>query len=307
MSRRLPPSRRRAAFALMTVLWCIGIMTVTVLGLVSYVSLQLDEGISRGRDFRARNLALSGLALGLHPLVSRDDPLLSGKTGPEEGYAVTVEGEGGRLNLNVLLAAHRSDVLERLWIGWGLASDEAQALDDCLADWIDPGDLKRLNGAKREQYAKLGHPEYPPGRPFQSLDELPAVIGFAKVEKLKPDWRDFLTLWSDGRIDLNEAPADLIAAASGAGLPQAQAFVQRRDPAGRKGDPDGYHPKSLDEARSLLGMSEIDFRQASPILAVKSSVWRVESTGTVGDHRHIVTVVSPRTGADPVYYLWQEH
>ncbi len=303
--RSRPPFPRRG-FALMAVLWCVGIMTVVVGGLVGYVSLQLDETVALAQDAQARNLALSGLALGLHPLVKRDDPLLSEKIGPGRSCVVTIEGEDARLNLNSLLASNRADILERVWVRWGLSADEARSLDDCLADWIEPGDLRRLNGAKREQYARLGHPEYPPGRPFQTLEEVVQVIGFGKVEKLHPNWRNAFTLWSDGKLDLNEADADLIAAVCGVGLPAAEAFVERRDPQGRKGDPDGAHPQSVEEAASLLGMSGIDFRQAAPILTVNGTLWRIASTATVDRHRHTVVVVAPRTGTDSGYYLWQE-
>ncbi len=292
---------QRRGFALMAVLWCVGLMTVAVLGLVSYVSLQLDENISLAKDERARDLALSGLAFGSHPQVKRNDPLLIGP-----GYQAVIDGENGRLNLNVLLAQARVDILERLWTQWGLKLEDAQALDDCLLDWVTPGDQKRLNGAKQPEYAKLGRPDAPPNRPFQSIEEIEGVIGFDKVVKLKPDWKNFFTLWSDGKLDLNEAPADLIAAFCNVSMEQAVSFVHLRDPDGKKGSPDGYHWQSLDEASSYLGMTASDFTLAAPLLTLQSTVWRIESTGTVGNHHHTVSVVMPRSGSNPVYSVWRE-
>jgi general secretion pathway protein K len=290
----------------MAVLWCTAIMMVTVLGLAAYVSSQLDENITRGRAAKARTLALSGLAIGLHPQVKRNDPLLAQAEAKDRRFQVTLSSEDGRINLNQLLMVNRTDILERLWIAWGLSPDAARALDDCLQDWIEPGSLKRLNGAKQAQYAALGHPEYPPGRPFQTLDEVSQVLGFAQVERVKPDWRNFFTLWSDGKLDLDEAPAELIAPFCNIGLSTARSYVQNRDPNGRPGSPDGWHPGSVEEATSYLGMTPIELKRTEPLLVVDGTVWRVESVGTAYGCRHTVVAVAARDGTTRGYYLWQE-
>jgi type II secretory pathway component PulK len=248
---------------------------------------------------------MSGLAMGLHPSIDRHDPLLDEKTGEGE-FQVAIDGENGRANLNRLLLSGHADVLERLWIEWGLSSDEAQSLNDCLQDWIEPTDLKRLNGAKQADYAKLGHPEYPPGRPFQSISEATQVIGFGKVMKLKPDWRDFFTLFSDGALDLNEAPADLIAAFCDVGWSQAASFVTQRDPGGVKRSPNGIHYDSVQAACAALGMPSLDVERNGPLLTVDGRVWRIASTGIVGDHRHTIVVVAARSQSNPSFLLWQE-
>jgi len=305
------PRRRERAFALLTVMWCVGIMSVTVLGLLSYVSLQMSENVSREKDARARQIALSGLAYGLQPLMARDDALLAQDL-DGGSYKVTIYSEGGRLNLNRLLVQGRTDVLLRLWILWGLSPDAGQALNDCLQDWIEPGNTKRLNGAKQADYAQRGEPDFPPGRPFQSLDELPQVIGFAALAALKPDWRNYFTLWSAGYLDLNEAPADLISAVCNVGIDEAQNFVNARDPNGIVGSRFGTHWQSVSDACAALGMPAALTATVSSLLAVTGSIWRIESDGILGDHRHTIEVVATRSTAatstnGPTYYLWQEY
>ncbi|SDU06627.1 Type II secretory pathway, component PulK [Verrucomicrobium sp. GAS474] len=318
-------SSARRGFALLTVMWCVGIMMVTLMGFLAYVSLQLTEDTSRSKDARARTIALSGLALGLHPQMPRNDDLLAQDFGGGS-FRVTVVSEGSRLNLNRLLVQGRTDVLLRLWVLWGLSPDAGQAVNDALQDWIETGDTKRLNGAKQADYAALGFPDFPPGRPFQSLDELPQVIGFDKIIALKPDWRNYFTLWSNGTLDLNEAPPDLIAAVCNVGIDMAQSFVSARDPDGVVGSVNSVRWSSVSDACSALGMPQGLVRTVSSLLSVSSTIWRIESEGILGDHHHTIQVVATRavgtsgnastgtttststtgTGTAPTYYLWQE-
>lgn len=97
-----------SGFALLVVLWSIGIMSVTVVGLTTLVQVQLEEHAAQARQFRARLLAESGLAVALCPQVKRGDPILQKKISAELGYEVTICSEGERLNLNALLQGNRS-------------------------------------------------------------------------------------------------------------------------------------------------------------------------------------------------------
>ena len=304
------PRHPRRAFSLLAVLWCLGIMSLVVGGLILCVSMRLDEHVAANEEAQARRLALSGLAVGLHPLIERGDPLLVQET-KQEGYRVELTGEGGRLNINFLLQNGRTDILDRFWALCGLKSAEAQALDDCLLDWIDTGDLKHLNGAKREDYARLGFPDYPPGRPFQTIDEMAAVLGFSAVVKGKPDWRRFFTLWGDGRIDLKSAPPEVLSAVGNVSLDSARAFVAEREQNEANSLPAPW--QSAEEAAVLLGMSRDDLQKTSPLLTLQSSLWRIESTGRVGKRKRVVSVVVQKNGGATStspggidYYLWRE-
>jgi len=104
----------------------------------------------------AHALASSGVALGLNPQLLKDDPLLTQQPAPGRQFTVKIESEGARLNLNyVLLTGHR-EILIDLFTRWGLQVDEADHVADCLYDWITPGDLRSLNGAKANDYANAG-------------------------------------------------------------------------------------------------------------------------------------------------------
>ena len=294
------------AFALLAVFWCVGIMSVAILGFTGLVSVQLDENIAHAKDFHAAQLAESGLALGLHPSVEPLDPILQQKFPARASFAVKVRSEGARFNLNHLLAENQTELLSRLWVQWGLTIQEAAALNDCLADWVDADDNRRLDGAEKPEYRALGFPDSPANKPFRSLDEVEQVIGFAKIVHLRPDWQNFFTLWSDGRLDLNEAPAELLAVVFNIGLPQAKNFVEQR---AKLTPPDSLSPytfKSVDQPRAMLGLSSSQFKLVSTLVTVEHPIMRIESQGIVDRHRHTITVITKRDGKTAGFYLWQE-
>ena len=68
-------------------------------------------------------------------------------------YEVRITGEGGRLNLNWLLAGEnpvRLEMLRKYLEIKGVDLNERDHMIDCLLDWVDPDNLVRLNGAENE-------------------------------------------------------------------------------------------------------------------------------------------------------------
>jgi len=101
----------------------------------------------------ARQIALSGVALGLHPQVTREDKeLLNREVRPGEMMRVRIRGEGARFNINLLLAQQDHMVLKNLFVLWGLDPDAADVLIDRLTDWVDDDIGRQLNGAEQSEY-----------------------------------------------------------------------------------------------------------------------------------------------------------
>ena len=69
----------------------------------------------------------------------------------------------------------------------------ANALAARVADWRDPDDLSRPNGAERLDYASAGNGEVIGNRPFHSVDELSSVLDFP--EALAPCLAPALTVF----------------------------------------------------------------------------------------------------------------
>jgi general secretion pathway protein K len=255
----------------------------------------------------AHALAMSGLALGLEPQLLKNDRLLSQKIDPEHSFQVTFQSEGARLNLNaVLLNGHRQ-ILVNLFTQWGLPVDSADHVADCLYDWITPGDLKSLNGAKANDYATAGLPQRPTYQPFISMDEVAEVMGMDLVEKARSDWQDSFTLWSNGPLNVNEAPADLIAAVFSLKPEQVETFTNTRNGQdGIAGTADDVPITSTTMFQAELGISDLAMTNFADEISLSDPNRRVQSVGQANGIRTTISVVT-RLNASPIQYLlWSE-
>jgi len=196
--------------ALIAVYWMIAILGMVVFG--SATLLKSDTGAARllrDRAF-AKRYAEMGIEIGRHPRMEQYDPLLAG--GDENGgsYEVTLTTEEARFNLNTLLLNSDRLVLKRIFTHWGLDPETNSLVVDALKDWVDADDHVSLNGAEKRDYAKAGFDDLPFNRPFKNLDEVLLVRGMDTVASLRPDWREWFTVFGDGRIDINEARTDFV-------------------------------------------------------------------------------------------------
>jgi general secretion pathway protein K len=294
--RTLRPGRHKGS-ALLIVLWALTIVSAAVLGLAIYFQDSMEEEAGRSAAFRCGQLAESGLAVALHPEVQPGDPVLNQQFPGLQGFEARIVSEGSRININAVLQKPDLDFLWDLFTRWGLELKEAQNLTDALADWIDADDLRRLNGAERQEYEAAGRPGSPRNRPFETVEELALVLGWDRIAELKPDWANVFTVWGSGRIDVNEASAEILEVATESGEIQVEDLISYRN--GSDGIPyteDDMPLESLDQVRSILGKSEIEFQRIADRLSVEDAVTRIESTGKVGNSSHGSNLPnSPRT------------
>jgi type II secretory pathway component PulK len=297
---------RRRGSALILVFWCLLLLSLAVFGVVELVELSVEHAAHDQSDLEARALAASGVAVGEAPQLLRDDPLLRQDASPGHGFRVTIESEDARLNLNYLLLTNHRDVLVDLFTHWGMKMDEAQHAADSLYDWVTPGDLPSLNGAKAEAYEKAGLPQRPRHQPFQSWREVALVMGMDAVAAAKPDWRNSFTLWSDGPLDVNEAPAERIAALFGVDTGRAEFLVKTRD--GRDGIPGTLDDEPLNAAslQAGLGLTDVQMKAMQNEIAFGSSVRHIESVGRAGDARATLSVVVRLNETPQQLLVWSE-
>lgn len=289
--------------ALLIVFWAVAVMSICVLGLIGYLYSDLDETTALKYDSRARQLAESGVAVALNPGVAREDPVLKETLAPGEGFEVALRSEGGRLNINTIIQKKDWVALQNLFEEWGMqAADIANLIHEFQGgdglDLLGPNVVPAPNQTGNKMRFI---------RQFQSVDDMLSVPGMELVAQARPDWRDYFTVLSDGPLDVNDAPASLIAAVTGVGGEQAGQFVNvRNGPDGLPGTQDDIVFKDLDQVRSLLGMSREIFAGIEGLLSVQDSAMRIESTGSLGTYRRKITVVARRNVSPPVFLLWQE-
>lgn len=272
----------RSGSALIVVFWMIA-----VLGMVLFASTKLLHSdtsaarVNRDRMF-AKRYAEMGLEVGRHPAIELYDPLLSYSSENGGSYHVQITTEEARFNVNSLLLNSDRAILTRIFTSWNFKPEFTSKLVDALKDWVDADDLTSLNGAEKREYENMGLDGVPFNRPFKTLDEMLLVRGMEVVNATHPGWREWFTVYGDGRLDVNESRPDFISVLAAVPMERMTALLTLRN--GR----DGAH-HTLDDGKltsavqvaQLLGVSQ-------PKIIAELQQWtqfagpirRIESTGT---------------------------
>jgi len=293
-----PLASHRGA-ALLAVLWLIAVLAIATMAALRVISFDMELASAKIHGSRARQVAEMGIAIGCNPAVKRSDPLLrqlNAETG--EGFEVRIVSEGGRFNINALVLQEDKALLRSIFTDWGLDFDDAQAVADALGDWVDADDNVALNGAEKEQYEALGRINQPFNRPFYDISEVGLVLGMDLVEAVRPDWRNWFTVWSGGALDLNEATAELIAAAAEITIEQAAVIPEMvSGPDGMRDTEDDVPFENAAAALDLLGIDMNGRPDLARRFTVNDATTRIESIGYAeGAKRKITVIVRNRTG-----------
>lgn len=176
----MPAPERQRGFALVTVLWAAIILAVIVETVL--LTGRFEARLARDRTRLAQLDAVADAALDIAILRLLDPspaaqppvdaaPFIVGFAGHR--VRITVQDEAGKIDLNMA----EGEVLRRLLSGVGIDVEIAQALVDKILDWREPGNFKRLNGAKADDYHRAGYAYGPRDGPFESVAELQLVMG----------------------------------------------------------------------------------------------------------------------------------
>lgn len=288
--------------ALMAVLWLIAILAMACMATLRVISFDMEIATAKIHGSRARQAAEMGIAVGSNPAVKRSDPLLhnQGSEGNER-YDATVISEDGRFNINSLVQNDKPLLLS-IFVGWGLQPDDASKVIDALSDWIDADDNESLNGAEIKDYEAEGRINQPFNRPFYHIDEARLVRGMDQIEALRPDWRNWFSIWSSGKLDLNEASAELIAAAAEVPVEQAQIIPQTvRGEDDQRDTLDDLPFRDPSAAIALLGVDpqrpDINSRFTANFA---DGTTRIESIGSAEGAKYKITVILKNRTNEPV-------
>lgn len=131
-------------------------------------------------------------------------------------FSVTLESAEAGRNVNLLSRDQWLDIFEMA----NVPSTEWDTMIDCLNDWIDDNDLHGLSGAESDDsfYEERGYPVK--NAMLDSVEELLLIkhwgpdILYGKPADEESDEihgiANILTVWGDGRVNLNTASADLL-------------------------------------------------------------------------------------------------
>ena len=253
---------------------------------------------------KAEAVACSGAEVALHPAVNSGSPNLSGQFDNGASYEARLTGEGGRLNLNWLVAGEdpgRLEILRRYLENKGIDLNERETMVDSLLDWVEPDTgLHHLNAPpESDDY-------HPPHTLLTRIEELKKVAGWSEFTST-PGWEDEFTLNSSGPVDLVWASRDVLLALPGLTPEIVDRFLQsRQGPDGIDGTDDDMELNGIDAARALLGLNPEQFKQLNGLVSFKDPVLRVVSVGTAGRARRTVQMVFRRVGIVPQLITWKE-
>ncbi len=296
-------SRQERGSALMIMIWALLLMSMVVMGLTQYLNFSAQESVIDASEFRALHLAESGLTVGLHPDTRRGDIVLKQKIGTDSGFDVVINYEGARIPINLVTDDRLREAIYNLFMRWGLNGDEASIATESLADWVDRNEEARSNGAEKEFYEGVGVYDLPRNTGFTHTDEMLLVRGMGIVDQLKPDWREYFSVYGDGTIDLRTAFKETLIAISGAAEKDVDSYILRRDGADGIAGTEDDQRISDGEAYRLLNITGERAQALSGILTSDDDLRRITSTGYVGDKRKQIIVVARRGEDRSLSYL----
>ena len=289
----------------MLALWALFLLSAMVISWALQINSQLTLSGDANRRFEAEALACSGAEVAMHPNVQPGSPNLSRKIDDRKRYDVQMSGEGGRLNLNWLIAGEdptRLGILRRYLENRKIDLNERNRMIDCLLDWVDPDDLERLNGAEASDDYR------PPNHLLLRVDELKQIKGWEEFTS-RPGWDDDFTLNSSGTVDLAWASRDVLLALPGLTEGLVDRYLQfRRGPDGLDGTDDDAQFRSLDDVRASLGFSPQQFSQIASLVSFHDPVFRIVSVGKSGEAARTVQMVirRPPNVNIPQVISWKE-
>jgi general secretion pathway protein K len=255
--------------ALLTVLWVLALLSVIATGLVSQTHAELQIVGNMKEAARARALAEGGVFLAISHLL---DPSLETQWLPDGrerifeygsgAIRIVLQDEAGKIDIN----AASDELLAGLFAVLGVGSEETARLVDAIADWKDEDDLRRLNGAEREDYRRAGLPWVPRNGPFEAVEELRLVFGITPA--LYARALPFITIYSqNARVNPATASGEVLQALPGARPAEIARFVQARDRAEAERSQTGRAPAPLPP---LTGLEQFLSPIPSRVVTIRS-------------------------------------
>jgi general secretion pathway protein K len=301
------------------------VLTLLILTLLVVTGLEMNRAVrveaTLAENFRdltqASCIAQSGVEIA-RALIQDDDPsydglderwakfetlaALSARFFPEGHFSGRILDENSKLNPNGVLEPNQNlnskkiGQLERLLLLLGQPADWTEA----LLDWLDTDDQPRTRGAEKEFYLSKKNPHLPKNGPLDSLEELLLIRGLSPSllygEGGKEGLIDYLTVRSDGRININTAGLPVLMSLS----PQIDRSMAQAVLAYRLEKPF----RTPDDLRSLPGWEAV-YSSISSEITVKSTFFSVEILGIYRDARATVQAVIQREGRKTRVLSWR--
>lgn len=191
------PRRRPRGIALVAVLWVLALIAILVAGFRAQTTTAIRMAGAASTQSRARALADGAVHTAIARLIEQIylGRGREGRSWPVDGTPVALSLPEGRVSLRITdtgglidINAAEPPLLAGLLVRLGVPAARAAVLAARIVDFRDLDDRPLPGGAEDPDYAAAGLPFGAKDSPFDSVDELPQVLGisFSLAARMKP-------------------------------------------------------------------------------------------------------------------------
>ncbi len=225
-------------------------------------------------------------------------------TFPEDvSVAGHITDENGKWNLNTLLdeaggvKEDREKEIVRLFSALELPENAIAP----LLDWMDKDNIERMEGAESFYYENLDNPHACANAPFLTPGQIFLVKGMKELERFGENGSkrllDFLTIYSNGNININTASREVLQCLSekiDSGLAEAIVDYRKEQEFSVVGD-----------LKTVAGVDDELFNEIQDRITVKSSAFSIEMQGRSRDALSMIKAVALRQENGLRLIYWQ--
>jgi general secretion pathway protein K len=319
---KLKTLRTERGTALVLTLLVIITLAGLVLGFAEESGVELTLAGYMKDSSRAYQLARSGVDIALELLARDDDfemdtfneewrqfgsiPLAEGIAEPGVSFYGGMVDENSKININLLrnsegeIDERREAQIRRLFVALGLKEE----LLNPVLDWLDADDIERQDGAEGYYYQNLEEPYACANGPFLTVGQIFLVRGMRELERFgeKKSKRlmDYLTIHSDGKININTAPKEVLQSLSeDMDSALAESIVEYRKEESFE---------SIDDLRNVPGLDLLDDHRIAEMrewITVKSTNFSIETHVDCNGAVASIKTIAERQGKKAKLIYWQ--
>ena len=316
--------KKRKGAALLLTLLVVGLLSASVISFMKTANLEILTAENAYSFTQAEVLAQAGLKGAMTVLAMddndvdsfedawakfRDYAAMAGGLFEEGGFTGEIEDLSGKFYINLLIDPKgpstqqglvdeaREEICLRLFEQLGI--DES--LMPNILDWLDRDNIPRSGGAENYYYSSLDVPYPCADGNLRVLGEFLKIKGVERKtlygEEDAAGLDQFITVHSDGKININTAPKEVLTALD---EDMTDSIVQEII------DQRSAEPfEKIDLLKDISGMTPAIFnRVTAGLISVNSTFFRIRIEGQFREARAVITAVVERDdkGVALIYY-----
>jgi general secretion pathway protein K len=250
---------------------------------------------------------------------------------------------GGRFSVKIIDLERKINVnlanriiIERALLSIGVDAGQIDGIIDAHSDWLDSDELHKPNGAESDYYTTLDPPYYSKNAYIDHLSELLLIKGItpeiywgpAALDHVRNGQRsvdaetateqqvysvglvDIFTTISNGRININTAPLNVLRVLPDVDEAMAAGIIQfRSGPDGIEGNEDDTNFKSVGQLLNVPGMTQQILIQLQRYCSVVSQSFQVQVDAQIGDDQRTFFATIVRMPNQPTFttlnFYWE--